>query len=491
MDCDTKYNDRHIFNHFDTSEGKMKLVAECRSISAQAMAGFTCGSNPTLESGTRVVVPNVPETYYTDDRKVTILKEGDYSEFEKVLATYKKCPYDDPTCDNISFFQRGCASTRIENGLVVFEDAFHQPDCMPEVDNHEETDSWVEEHKIFIGYNDLVQELPGGLEAKLDIHKFYEISCNIRKVGNVAVGIETYLKTDNEIVNATIGTNFYIEKYFGDITDDSTRRELGETDVIPFSPNADPNDRFQFKVYSDHAEEYVHLESCKVSLDGDAFEQEFINDGCVTTGWENYFANENRATLANEDWFNMRPLLIGCKSKWHIDCTVASCKRGLENSNYGAYEQFCKADEECKDRYTAAFMGVNVHGRRRRSPDQSDENPAEDHVVMDVVHPCFYVDEQNTEYCVNERTCWNLEQCTAAFPDDFSNSEVSELDEIMKQFKEAVQEHIDEVLSSTESPINTHDHIMESIRENASRVVDMKQTFDDAVNEIIRLIQSL
>ena len=255
MDCDTKYNDRHIFNHFDTSEGKMKLVAECRSISAQAMAGFTCGSNPTLESGTRVVVPNVPETYYTDDRKVTILKEGDYSEFEKVLATYKKCPYDDPTCDNISFFQRGCASTRIENGLVVFEDAFHQPDCMPEVDNHEETDSWVEEHKIFIGYNDLVQELPGGLEAKLDIHKFYEISCNIRKVGNVAVGIETYLKTDNEIVNATIGTNFYIEKYFGDITDDSTRRELGETDAIPFSPNADPNDQFQFKVWSDHAED--------------------------------------------------------------------------------------------------------------------------------------------------------------------------------------------------------------------------------------------
>ena len=76
-------------------------------------------------------------------------------------------------------------------------------------------------------------------------------------------------------------------------------------------------------------------------------------------------------------------------------------------------------------------------------------------------------------------------------PDDFSNSEVSELDEIMKKFKEAVQEHIDEVLSSTESPINTHDHIMESIRENASRVVDMKQTFDDAVNEIIRLIQTL
>ena len=68
---------------------------------------------------------------------------------------------------------------------------------------------------------------------------------------------------------------------------------------------------------------------------------------------------------------------------------------------------------------------------------------------------------------------------------------MSELDEIMKEFKEAVQEHIDEILSSTESPINTHDQIMESIRENASRVVDMRQTFDDAVDEIVRLIQSL
>ena len=470
----------------------MKLVSECRSISAQAMAGFTCGTDPTLENGTRVVVPNVPATRYSnDDRKVTILRKGHYSEFFTALAGQEKCPYHsyDPVCDPILFFQNGCASTRIENGLVVFENAFNQQECMPEITDHQETDSWVEEHKIVIGYNDLVQTLPGGLNSKVDIHKTYQISCKVRKIGEVVVGIDVGLETDNKKVEDTIGTNFYIEKYFGDITDVSTRQELGDTDVIPFSPNADPNDRFQFKVWSDHAEEYVHLESCKLSLDGDAFEQEFINDGCVTTGWQNYFANENRATLVNEDWFNMRPLLVGCKSKWHIDCTVASCKRGLEDTNYGAYEQFCKADEVCEDRYTAAFMGANVHGRKRRSPDQSD--PAEDHVVMDLVHPCFYVDEQNTEYCVNDNTCWNLEQCTAAFPDDFSNSEVSELDQIMKQFKEAVQEHIDEVLSSTESPINTHDHIMESIRENASRVVDMKQTFDDAVNEIIRLIQSL
>ena len=458
------------------------------------MAGFTCGTDPSLIEGTRVVVPNVPETEYTDERQVTILREGHYNEFFTALAGQQQCPNHstDAVCPNILFFQSGCASTRIENGLVVFENAFNQQNCMPEVTDHNETDSWAEEHKIVIGYNDLVETIPGGLVTKLDIHKTYEISCKVRKIGEVVIGIETGLKTDNKKVEDTIGTNFYIEKYFGDITNVSTRRELGQTEVIPFSPNADLNKRFQFKVGSDHDDEYVHLESCKLTLDGnDAFEEEFINDGCVTTDWQKYFANENRETLVNEDWFNMRPLLIGCKSKWHIDCTVASCKRGLEKTNYGAYEQFCKADEECKDRYTAAFMGYNVHGRRRRSPDQSVENPAEDHVVMDVVHPCFYVDEQNTEYCVNEHTCWNLEQCTAAFPDDFSNFEVSELDEIMKEFKEAVQEHIDEILSSTESPINTHDQIMESIRENASRVVDMRQTFDDAVDEIVRLIQSL
>ena len=470
----------------------MELIAECRSISAQAIAGFTCGSNPSLKTGTRVVVPDVPDTPYTDERQVTILRKGYYNQFFNTLSGQEKCPNHstNSVCPNILFFQSGCASTRIENGLVVFENAFYQQDCMPEVTDHKESDSWVEEHKIVIGYDDLIQTLPGGLTAKLDIHKVYEISCNVRKIGEVVVGIETELKADNKNAEDTIETRFFIDKYFGDITDVRTRRELGQTDVIPFSPNADPNKRFHFKVWSDHADEYVHLESCKLTLEGnDAFEEEFINDGCVTSGWKNYFANADRDNLTNEDWFNMRPLLIGCKSKWHIDCIVSSCKRGLESSNLGAYEQFCKPDEECEDRYTAAFMGV--HARKRRSPDEHDEDPAEDHVEMDLVHPCYYVDELTTKYCVDQNTCWNLEQCTAAFPDDFSNSEVSELDEIMKEFKEAVQEHIDEVLSSTESPVDTHDHIIQSIRENASRVVDMRQTFDDAIDEIIRLIQSL
>ena len=67
-------------------------------------------------------------------------------------------------------------------------------------------------------------------------------------------------------------------------------------------------------------------------------------------------------------------------------------------------------------------------------------------VAIDLVHPCFYVDEIVYEYCVNEHTCWTLEQCAAAFPDDFSNSEVSELDQIiysLREFKEAGKETLD------------------------------------------------
>ena len=119
-------NDHHIFNHFDDSGAEMELIAECRSISAEAMAGFTCGSNPSLKSGTRVVVPDVPETSYTDTRHVTILRKGYYNTFVTALAGQEKCPNHstDPVCPDILFFQSGCPSTRIENGLVVFENAF-------------------------------------------------------------------------------------------------------------------------------------------------------------------------------------------------------------------------------------------------------------------------------------------------------------------------------------------------------------------------------
>ena len=56
------------------------------------MAGFTCGTDPSLIEGTRVVVPNVPETEYTDERQVTILREGHYKEFFTALAGQEQWP---------------------------------------------------------------------------------------------------------------------------------------------------------------------------------------------------------------------------------------------------------------------------------------------------------------------------------------------------------------------------------------------------------------
>merc|ERR1711953_707375 len=488
-ECDSKvgYN---IFNHFhESGNDDLTLVPECRLISANPMPGFTCGSNPTLKTGTKIVVREISSTGYNDNRAIKILRSGRYTSLESDLTSQSNCPDHENTtyCPNIQHFYDGCPSTETVDGLVVFRDPFNQVDCKPMVTDHKENDEWIEEHKIYIGYDDLVTTVPGNLEVRTDIHKIYEVSCKISKMGEVGTDIELELVTDNEDIEDSIDTNFYIEKYFGDITDKSTRIQLDETDVIPFSPNADPNDRFQFKVWSDHDKEYVHLETCKLTLDGDStFEQEFINDGCITDNWEIFFSNDNRVEKINEDWFNMRPLLIGCKSKWHIDCTVASCKRGLETSNLGAYEEFCKADQKCEHRYTGSFMDVNA--RKRRSPDNSDGTPAEDHVELDLVHPCYYVDQQTTEYCIDENTCWTLEQCPAVFPDDFGNYD---FDQIMKEFEEAVKEHIEVAISSTQSPIDARDQIMKSIQDNASRVIEAKQSFDDAIEAIIESINSL
>ena len=490
-ECDAKVG-YHIFNHFYESENDdLILVPECRLIVANPMPGFTCGSNPTLKMGTKIIVRDIPSTGYVyDDRTIKILKSGRYSSLESALRRQKDCPEHGTTadCPNIQQFYDGCPSTQIVDGLVVFNNPFNQADCKPDVIDHKEDNEWVEEHKIYIGYDDLVETLPGNLEVRTDIHKIYEVSCKIAKMGEVGTDVNLKLVDDNEDIEDSIDTNFFIEKYFGDITDESTRRLLNETEVIPFSPNADPNDRFQFKVWSDHEEEYVHLETCKLTLGGNSTVElgEFINDGCVTNDWESYFSNDNRVEKINADWFNMRPLLIGCKSKWHIDCTVASCKRGLESSNTDAYNQFCKADQKCEQRYTGSFMNVNA--RKRRSPDNSNGTPAEDHVELDLVHPCFYVDQQTSEYCIDENTSWTLEQCTAAFPDDFANSD---FDQIMKEFEEAVKEHIEEAISSTPSPTDARDQIMKSIQDNASQVIEAKQSFDDAVQAIIESINSL
>ena len=96
-----------IFNRFDESGEDLVLRPECRSTTAQAVAGFTCGSNPTLKTGTRVIVRDIPETSYSNDnRQVTILRSGYYSSLDSALEEQDTCPdhATDPTCPNIEFF---------------------------------------------------------------------------------------------------------------------------------------------------------------------------------------------------------------------------------------------------------------------------------------------------------------------------------------------------------------------------------------------------
>ena len=495
VECDGMEN-YSIFNHFVESATVMDLVPECRSKIAPDMPGFTCGSDPTLRTGTKIVVRGVPETNFeNDNRQVKLLKTDSYDGLEDALNGQSECPdHDGNHCATINHFNDGCNSAEVVNGLAVFNDPFHQPGCKPNVTNIASNGSMMEEYKLYLGYDDLIDSEYG---TKSDSHKVYEISCKIAKIGSVDDEVIVEQQGGHVGGDKTIETDFFIEKYFGDITDENTRRSLNDTEVIPFSPNADSNDRFQFRIWSDHPEEYVHLETCSLSLSDGSFNKEFIKDGCIQDGSKRYFGNKARISRTNEDWFNMHPLLrIGsCKSTWQIDCTVASCKRGLDVTSP---ENFCKAGDQCADRYTATFMGTNA--RRRRSEDGStsdDSSPPEAHVKSNIVHPCFFVDKKTPRYCVDTKTCWTLQQCAAAFPNDFPQESIPEpgpdsdleLHQIMEEFEAAVQEHIQKKL--TENQEVAHDHIMASIRDNANRVLDSKQTFEDAVEEIIRLINTL
>ena len=473
----------------------MVLVPECRKIDAPDMPGFTCGSDPSLEAGTKIVVRGVPETHNQNGgRRVKLLKSDQYTDLSTALDGQSECPnHQDNYCATINHFHNGCDSTNVDDvnvdGFAVFSNPFHQPGCEPNITEIVSNDSLMEEYKLYLGYDDLIDSFFG---VKVHSHKVYEISCKIAKIGSVndeAAVEQVGGHIDEEDI---IETDFYIKKYFGN---ESTKRPLNDTEVIPFSPNANPNDRFYFKIGSDHSEEYVHLETCSLSLSDGSFDKEFINDGCVL--FPSYFANKERKLRTNEDWFSMRPLLkIGsCKSTWQIDCTVSSCKRGLDDTS-PVYQNFCKPDDQCADRYTTTLLGTNT--RRRRSTSVADNSiPAEAHVKSNLVHPCFHVNEETPQYCVDIQTCWTLQQCAAAFPNDFPHVSFPEPDpksdlelhQIMEEFEAAVQEHIQKKL--TENQAVARDHIMASIRDNANRVLDSKQTFEDAVEEIIRLINTL
>ena len=55
-DCRNMSGEKNvIFNHFyENSNGELQLIAECRSIAAEPTAGFTCGNDPSLLTGTEV-----------------------------------------------------------------------------------------------------------------------------------------------------------------------------------------------------------------------------------------------------------------------------------------------------------------------------------------------------------------------------------------------------------------------------------------------------
>ena len=170
----------HIFNHFhfstdNSGASELKLVPECRPVTAAITPGFTCGVDTTLKTGTEVVIPNVPVTGYNfDARSVKLLKTGKYASLETALDSHKLCE-DEPeryTCENIDHFADGCLSTLpSSNGFTRFLNAFSYADCAPEVIEHHKDDGWIEEKKIFIGYDDLSADLPGGQKATLDVHK--------------------------------------------------------------------------------------------------------------------------------------------------------------------------------------------------------------------------------------------------------------------------------------------------------------------------------
>ena len=181
------------------------------------------------------------------------------------------------------------------------------------------------------------------------------------------------------------------------------------------------------------------------------------------------------------------------------DCTVSSCKRSLQSSSdpkaLDAYEQFCKADDQCAERYPTSLFGLNTRKRRSPVPSSSSSKPDESHVEADFVHPCFYVDEHVTEYCIDSSKCWTIDQCASLFPEDFPNhsssEESNELDDIIESFKQVLEDHINEITSTTDSSLDAHNQIMTSIQDNANKVLNAKQSFDTAIDEIIQLINTL
>lgn len=317
-------------------------------------------------------------------------------------------------------------------------------------------------------------------------------------MGEVETDFEVKKMVNNTEVEDVLKTNFFIEKYFGDVTDENDRKLI--EDVIPMGPNTDPNKKVQFKIWSDHPDEYVHLEECELAQEdqnGNIIYQEvFMRDGCVENLWEPFFDNSptrNSPTI-NEDWFNMNPLVTGCKTKWHINCKTASCKRGLESENEEAFKAYCSVSDSCTSRnYLSSFLNdplTNVHTNRRRR-NTEDSSVDEDIVEAVLEHPCYFVDAITTTYCSKDQ-CWTLDDCANSFPADYpdyvpsESDEDAKLDEIIETIRDLFEEHIQEIKEEDEEePV---EDFMKKVADQAQLVLAATHTIEDVVDKLIESI---
>ena len=173
-DVCNKMENYRIFNHFyySTDSEELTLVPECRKIDADITAGFACGTDTQLKHGSEVVIPDVPETdFISDDRSVKLLKTTRFASVKAALGLHCEEIFDDPTCITVNHFEDGCESTLANvNGYTVFKNFFTVPGCEAERTEHHDDAGWIEEYKIFVGYDDLVRTLRGK-EITLDVHK--------------------------------------------------------------------------------------------------------------------------------------------------------------------------------------------------------------------------------------------------------------------------------------------------------------------------------
>ena len=292
----------------------------------------------------------------------------------------------------------------------------------------------------------------------------------------------------NVIADDSIETKFEIEKYWGDVTKDiSTLTPITET--IPMRPNSNLNDRVLFKISSNHPEEYVHLEQCELSEvneDGILIGTEtFITDGCVDPDYREYVKNSDRTQFTNEDVFNMRPFLYGCKTKWHIKCKTASCKRGLEKDNKEAFNAHCSISNTCPRNYETSFLNLDAISSRKR---RSIEDTSVDEAIVETIleHPCYNVNAEQPTHCSNG-VCWNLSECAAAFPKDYPNysptsDENAKLNTIISLLKDLFADHMNE------NDKNDEEKMANEIENQADFVLTAVQTAEDGIEKLKEIV---